>query len=180
MPKNDENKPSKEEGKASSAEEFIYEQIKHRYDFENTRTDALDSKASNLVGWVGLIISIMSAWTGITLERDESLSLSFHENVLLVAMFVFLVGSLFFSLVAFRLSNYSVVPEPRPFMNTYKTKTHSWTLRKFTATMVDAIENNLKKNNQKASFIVIAWALFLVGMSSTATFIIKLAFKLSG
>ena len=51
---------------ASESEKFIYEQ---RYEFEHTRTTNLDNKASNLVGWIGLISSVLSISSGILFSQ---------------------------------------------------------------------------------------------------------------
>jgi hypothetical protein len=45
---------------ATEADKFIYEQVKDRYEFEHNRTGNLDNKSSNLIGWIGLIISVLS------------------------------------------------------------------------------------------------------------------------
>ena len=164
---------------ATANEQFIYEQIKERNEFEHQRSLNLDNKAGNLIGWIGLIISILSASNGILFDQDdEVLKITTNEVYLLIIILVFLICSLFFSLVAFRIREYIVVPEPaRSLIEYYKDKSHRTTLKEFTATMSTAIENNKKQNDKKADLITIAWILFLTGMSVVSIFVTIQSFR---
>lgn len=164
----------------TSTEQFIYEQVQRRYDFEFERANDLDNKASNLVGWTGLIISIILAGGGLLFTRagEGKYQLSQTDIQLLTVALVLLVVSLGVGLIAFRVIHFDVVPVPRPFTRTYANRTHRETLRRLTATMIVAVENNEIRNNRKAQLVTFTWILFLVGIAFAVTFIMAQYSKL--
>ena len=40
-------------------DDFIFERVKERYEFENEGFLGVENKASNLIGWTGLFLSIL-------------------------------------------------------------------------------------------------------------------------
>lgn len=129
-------------------DKFIYEQVNLRYDFELTRSTNLDNKSSNLVGWIGLIISILALGSGILFEANTPLKISLHQLALLVSVFVLLLGSLFFSLVAYRVKSYELVPNPpTSFIKLYKEQSHKLTLVDVTNTKAHSTDKNIGQND---------------------------------
>jgi hypothetical protein len=154
---------------ANETDKFIYEQVKIRYEFEHTRTTNLDNKSSNLVGWIGLIISVLSLGSGILFNADTPFKISINQLALLISVFVFLLGSLFFSLVAYRVKGYGVVPNPpTDFIVLYVRGGHKEVLAAVTKAMANVTVTNAKQNDKKVTFIKLAWILFLVGMITTS------------
>jgi hypothetical protein len=83
-------------------QKFIYEQVKGRYEFEYQRCSDLDTKSSGLVGWIGLIISILLAG-GATLfsrENEEQFILTGFDLIVLIVLLSVLMISLTFALMA--------------------------------------------------------------------------------
>jgi hypothetical protein len=74
---------------ATTNDLFIYDQVKQRYDFEVTRSHNLDDKAGNLVGWIGLIISIVSLSSGVLFTKSgETLTIPSDAIWLLAILFL--------------------------------------------------------------------------------------------
>jgi len=160
-------------------EQFIFDQIKERYDFEHSRHHNLDTKAGTLVGWIGLVISVMLAGGGLLFSNpDDQLNISADELKILQATLTVMILSLIAGLVAFRVGSYSVVPEARPLIKFYANETKRVTLKRMGATMIDAIESNKRVNDRKANIIAISWGLFMLSMVLAAIFIIMQAVKL--
>jgi hypothetical protein len=163
-----------DKGEAPPNYKFIFEQVKERYDLEHARGENLDSKAGSLVGWIGLIISILFASGGVLFARTgESINITLNEIYLLMFTLALLLVSLLFSLVAYRIVKYYVVPEPSTkFIENYQNSPHKETVIDVTNAMAEAIELSKKKNNLRENLITVSWSLFLAGLFSATIFII--------
>ena len=53
----------------SPVEKFIFKQIKEQYEFENDESTYIDTAATNLIGWNGLIISVLLTGGGILISK---------------------------------------------------------------------------------------------------------------
>jgi hypothetical protein len=160
-------------------EDFIFERVKERYEFENERFLGVENKASNLIGWTGLFLSILMAGGSILfLRTDEQLKVSAADVYLLAGTLVLLLVSMGISLCAYRIGKYNVVPEPRPLINNYGNKSKKATLSAVVTEMAKAIEKNSLLINSKANWVSISWALFLAGMVVSTIFITQQASKL--
>jgi membrane protein implicated in regulation of membrane protease activity len=156
---------SKINEKANESELFIYNKIKERYDLEIKRISILDTKASNLVGWIGLIISILAA--GLEVFTKNGVFISLGAMALLVVVFIVLITSLFFSLIAARLRRYWVFPGPNKeneFVNDFQDLSHKIVVTRVTSETIIGIKVNVSESNRKVLYITIAWILFLIGM----------------
>lgn len=160
----------------SDNEVFIYQQVKQRYDDERSRSkDDVDGRAAQLIGWTGLVISILFAGGGIFFTREGSTiqltQLTPLELANILAIFTVLIVSLGLSLWAFKMWHYQVVPDARNLVNEYGNRSHRETLRRIVASMVTALEYNLDLNDRKSRLVGYSWALFFAGMILTAIFI---------
>lgn len=160
-------------------EEFIFERVKERYEFENERFLGVENKASNLIGWTGLFLSILMAGGSILfLKTGESLKVSVNDMYLLVGTLLLLLVSMGISLCAYRIGNYNVVPEPRALIMNYGNQTKKKTLSVVATEMAKAIEKNSLLINSKANWVSVSWALFLAGMVVSTIFITQQVNKL--
>ena len=57
-------------------EKFIFDRVRDRYEFEHDRFLSIQGRASTLVGWIGLFISILVAGGAILFGKKEKLSIS--------------------------------------------------------------------------------------------------------
>ena len=87
--------------------------LKGRYDFEHDRFLNIQTRASVLAGWIGLFISILVAGGAIIFgKREVTGNITVTDINLLIATLGFLLLSMVFSLIAFRIGAYKVSPEP--------------------------------------------------------------------
>lgn len=164
---------------ATDNDKFIFERVRDRYEFEHDRFLNIQSRASTLVGWIGLFISILVAGGSILFVKTDTLSLSLDDVNLILGSLVLLLLSMVFSLIAFRVGPYEVAPEPRPLIEFYgNQEDEQRTLRTTTMEMTNAIEINTKSTDMKANFVTISWALFFGGMAVSSIFISIQMYKL--
>jgi uncharacterized membrane protein YoaK (UPF0700 family) len=161
-------------------QKFIYEQVKARYEFEHQRSSDLDTKSSGLVGWIGLIISILLAGGATLFSRqgEEQFTLTGFDLIVLIVLLSILMVSLAFALMAYRISHYKLVPKPRHLADSYWNGSHDNTLWQITRALIRATEFNEKENNKKVFRVQTSWMLFLVGIVLAAIFIIMQSLKI--
>lgn len=160
---------------ASSSDDFIFGEVKVRYEFEHDRSSQLDSKASALVGWIGLIITVILAVGNVLFSSPDLLrqiNLSTYGIVLLGASVFSLIAALMVGLVAFRLIDYKVVPEPLHLIQRYGGQDRTKTLRIYTQMMAKVTVYNIEQNEKKVNYITATWALFIAGMLLSSVFIL--------
>jgi len=164
---------------ASENEEFIFERVKERYEFENARLLVTDNKASHLIGWSALFLSILLTGGSILfLKTGESLKISGNDIYLLIGTLLLLLLSMGFSLFAFKFISYKVVPEARQLIMKYGEKTKKETLTVVATEMAKAIEKNKVNCDKKDNLVSISWGLFLAGMVTSTIFITEQVTKL--
>lgn len=154
-------------------DDFIFERVKERYEFENERFLGMENKASSLIGWSGLFLSILIAGgSTLFLNTTDTLKISENESYLLAATLIMLVISMGMSLFAYRIGTYNVVPNPKVLIEDYGTEPKKDTLSTVATEMAKAIERNSSIIDSKANLISISWALLLAGMIASVIFII--------
>jgi len=163
---------------ATDNDKFIFERVRDRYEFEHDRFLNIQSRASTLVGWIGLFISILVAGGAILFGKKGDVTLSLDDVNLILAALALLLISMLFSLIAFRVGAYEVAPEPGPLIEFYGDGDEQKTLRTATREMTNAIEINTKSTDMKANFVTVSWALFLGGMILSSIFISIQMYKL--
>ena len=154
-------------------DEFIFERVKERYEFENERFLGMENKASSLIGWAGLFLSIMIAGgSTIFLKTGETIKVSENEMYLLAATLIMLVISMAMSLWAYRIGVYTVVPDPKALIENYGTQPKGDTLSTVATEMAKAIKSNSSIIDSKANLISASWILLLSGLIGSVIFII--------
>lgn len=167
-------------GSIQEDERFIFERIKDRYDTENKTSDSIDISASNLVGWNGLIISVLLAGGGFLLSSDPGLKLAFHEWLFLSWTLGSLGVSLILSFVAFRKGSYYVVPDARSLIEDYNGLAASDILKAVSGTMADAVDKNAGRNEARTNIVTASQVLFLAGMFGALIFLGYQSYKIIG
>ncbi len=153
--------------------------MRRRYDFENKDSDNSDISASNLVGWNGLIISVLLAGGGLLISKDNEVKLNMFEWSLLSGTLICLGTSLLLSLIVYRRASYYVVPEAERLMRLFQQQPDiHFILTNLIATMNYAIVENAKRNDRRTNFISTAQILFFVAMIMAITFLIEQGYKL--
>jgi F0F1-type ATP synthase assembly protein I len=137
---------------------------------ELDRADKLDSKANSLITLSGVLAGF---FLGIITNQITALSTlpKYEVGVLLLGV-AFLVASVFYSLRAFRVRKWAVVPDPKVLIDKYKDRRYLETLRTVTTEMSEVQVEMVKSNNQKAGYVSTAWNLLIGGLGITFIFVI--------
>ncbi|MFX0207421.1 MAG: hypothetical protein ACFFDT_15640 [Candidatus Hodarchaeota archaeon] len=146
--------PSKEENKN---DKLIYEIVVDRYNQEFKRTNDLDSKASNVTGFAGLLATLSA---GIT----EFFPQTNYEWLFLIPLTLF-IGSAIIGLWAYWITSFVAI-NPVALIERYKDSTETKTLRAFTATTSQHTMYNASLNQKKVwrmygAFILLVLAIGL-------------------
>ena len=156
-------------------EQFIFDQVRERYNYEYTRLNALDGKANNLLGLIGIILSIVLAGNGILFSditsKDTQAKITQDEIGILTAILVFLVIALGLGCGALWLKAYDRVPNAEYLVKTYATSSKRKVVKLSTASIVEAIKTNKFNNDIKGYFIIAMLVTFLIGMILAAIYI---------
>jgi hypothetical protein len=146
--------------------EIIHEEIVRRFQYENERTKHLDDKASNVMGFVGIITGLVSSLGALTLQALTNLI----ATVLLFLAIAALIFSFLFSLQGYRIKEFTVVPNPYFLIGEYEGKDKDQVIRDLDANYAVAIEDNMKLNDRKATWIKRAMYTLLVSVFLIALF----------
>lgn len=162
---------------STESERIIFEQIQERYEFENKTSVNIDNSATNLVGWNGLIISVLLTGGGILISRGTTIKLDMFEWSLLTATLLGLALSLSLAIFAFRVGSYALI-DPARVAQLYNKATASSILGRVGGSMLETIEYNSRRNERRGLIISISQAIFLGAMISAVIFLILQSYTL--
>ena len=165
----------------TDTEQFIFEQVQKSYDDEYDRMKALDNKTNNLLGLIGIILSVILAGNGILftdLAKDNTpKSITEVETQVLSAILVFLALALGLGCGALWLVNYETAPNSYSLMQYYSEGNKRTAVIRTTASLANATSVNERKNNFKAYLMMAMLIAFLIAMVLSAVFIYLIAVK---
>ena len=132
--------------------ELIYNEVKDRLNTQFQSLDGLNTKASVIIGFVGVIIGI-------------SLQLYSQSNSYLFGscMTLFMI-SIFFSFSAYKIKSYRRDPEPGPLRDEYLTTDDKTVKEQLIANFIESFEENKTKIAEKVKYINYSIILLLVGL----------------
>jgi Ca2+/Na+ antiporter len=136
-------------------DKLIYDIILNRYDLEWKRNNDLDSKASGVVGFAGLLATLSA---GIA----QFVSNPNYRPLLYVPSVLFML-SVFFGLLGYGLGKYRTI-EPNAFIEKYADKTETELLRTYVATASEMTMNNFRQNENKVKWIRLAFIALVVAI----------------
>lgn len=160
--------------KDADRDNLIFELIKRRYDSEIARTNNLDGKANNLIGFTTIVVGLLLGAGSFNISTLAS------ANNLLVFYFVG-IGALLLtvglSLTAHKVRSWIVVPNVQTLIGKYATKEYSEVLQRNAGEMAKAVVYSEINNNNKARLIGWSWYSLISGLS--VMFIFMLVYTLS-
>ena len=127
--------------------EFIYDTVNRRVYYEYDVIDKKDQKASTIIGFNAIILSIIFA----SFQKVTFCPSLFYTGVTLI------FGALVFALIGYRIAEYSIAPEPKEFYIKYKEEPYSETIENLTSTLAEVYERNKRRIQDKG--IYINWSL---------------------
>jgi hypothetical protein len=131
---------------------LIYEIIVNRYDQEWKRTNDLDSKASNVTGFAGLLATLTAGITGFMPQAN-------YEWLFLIPL-TLLIISASLGLWAYWITSFQVV-NPETLIKEYKDRTETEVLIAFTTTTSKHTLHNYSLNQRKVRRIYGAFILLV-------------------
>ena len=142
---------------ASKRDKLIYEAVIDRYKLEWKRTNDIDSKASNVTGFAGLLATLTA---GIT----RFLPNAHYEVLFLIPLTLFILSALF-GLLAYWITSFDAI-NPDALIEGYKDRTEIDVLIAITATTSKHTIHNYSLNQRKvwriyASFVLLVLAVLL-------------------
>ncbi len=136
-------------------DELIYKIIVDRYNLEWKRTNDLDSKASNVTGFAGLLATL-------TAGISELLPESPLKFLLFLPLLSFILSAVF-GLLAYWIFDWEAI-DPDALIRRYADKTKTETLRKFAATTSEMTMLNYLFNQRKVKWIYRAFFLLILAI----------------
>lgn len=178
---NDEDKKRVQElGRA----EMVYNIIKARYELAWKNKCILDEKASRIIGFVGILITLYVGVSNFTLRnisKTEAINLYINIKPYDILISIFLLGvisllcSLFIALRAYSLKNWQVNPEPNEFLNNYaanENRSEVEILGTLSRTTANDIKQNETTNDERARDITWAIRTLIFGVLLSVVFVV--------
>jgi len=137
-------------------DKLIYEIIVDRHNQELQRTSDLDSKANNVTGFSGILVTLIVAVAGY-LPKD-------HYPLLIVIPMILLIISAILGVFAYRVKAYWAI-EPEKFISEYKDQSETKVLREYSATISQNTMKNHAVHEEKADLIRWAFGLLVLAIS---------------
>lgn len=149
-------------------DELIFDLIKKRYENELDRIRNLDNKASNIVGFVSVGVSLLLGGGSIISGGGILKSSIFMSNHLLGGIYFtgvgFLLLSIGSSLTSMRIRKWSIVPNVQTLISDYIQRPYIEVLQRNAGEMAKVVMEIEVQNNKKAKLIEFSWSLLMIGL----------------
>lgn len=155
-------------------DQLIYELITNTFRLEWQRIIDLDGKASGIIGFVGIIISLQAGLGGFLLkEVPKTCNLYIPLCALFLSGIILLMCSILCGLKAYYLKAWKVVPDPEYLIEEYAKKDRSRIdiLRIVSAEISDAVAENKATNDEKARVIRYGFIFLVLGIGMVIIFV---------
>lgn len=168
-------------GENIESTKLIYNIVYERYQSEWQRTNQIENKATNIVGFVGIIFGLLSN-TGVYLlqQRASAGSLYIYSLWFFVFSLIFFIITMFLSLSALYVTKWRRIPETKYLIENYAEKgvEIEETLKDLYLEYSDGVGKNVKKNDVKAKCLRYSFISFGMGILLTAFFVLSLLMKI--
>jgi hypothetical protein len=168
-------------GDSLDTTKLIYDIIYERYQSEWQRTNQIESKATNIVGFVGIIFGLLSS-TGIYLLEKRAINGVLYLDSLWFYLFslIFFIITIFLSISALYLKKWARTPETKYLLENYVEKgvEIETTLENLYWEFSKGVFENSAKNDVKATYLRYSFISFGMGILLTAFFILSLLIKI--
>lgn len=144
--------PERKKGPNLKTLETIYKEVFKRFQFERDRTKHLDDKASNIIGFVGIITGLVSGLGGFLLKPPINATKTI-ATILFFVTLVCLILSFIFGLRAYHIKEFTVVPDPYFLIGRYEEEKRERIIQDLYDNYAVSIEQNMMLNDQKVGHI---------------------------
>lgn len=159
-----------------NGEEKLYEILLQSYTLVKERNDAYITRAQNLLGFSGVINSILVAIIiGLATQKDakEFLETSIYRNYLLTIItigFLLYIASSILALVAYRTTPYKHAPDvpSMEYIQNINANPKAFSIRPFSIQLQRAIDDFNRRNTDKYNWLSWATTILVAAIISTA------------
>lgn len=155
-------------------DQLIYEFITDRFRLEWQRTNDLDGKASSIIGFVGIIVSLQAGLGSFLLKEIPRTCECYTLLCLLFLLgIILLMCSILCGLRAYYVKTWKVVPDPGHLIEEYAKKDRSRIdiLRIVSEEISGAVSKNMATNDEKAKFIRYGFIFLVLGIGMVFIFV---------
>jgi len=161
----------------SNSEERLYQELMSQYSQTKDRNDAYITRSQNLLGFAGIVNTILVALTVAMVSNKEvtaflklSPNLPYFRFTILIGFLGYIL-SIILSLAAFRTTKYKPIPQinSKDFINDVFQKKVNLSLRHLSMQAYEGIRYYDEKNAEKYTFLFLATTFLIVAIISTAT-----------
>jgi len=132
--------------------ELIYNEVKDALNTQFQSVEGLNTKASIIIGFVGVIIGI-----SLNLYSDE------NHHLFIESMLLFL-GAAFLSFFAYKVEGYRRDPEPRKLTEKYLREDDKKVKKQLIDNFIQSFEDNKTKIEEKVKYINYSLILLFIGL----------------
>ena len=144
-------------------DKLIYDVVLNRYDLEWKRTNDIDSKASGIVGFAGVLATLSAGISQFVLNH------SFRSWLFMPSLLFIL--SVLFGLGGYGLGTFRTI-EPDAFIRTFGDSDETEVRRTYVATISEMTMFNFQQNNAKVNWV--RMSLTTLGIAISLFFIIAI------
>ena len=159
-------------------DDMILDLIRGRYDSEQEKLTNLDGKASNLIGFVSVVVGLIVGGGAFKLSIIAG---TFYLWLPYFGGVVLLLASIFFGLKAFAIRNWLVAPDVNALFpilaDTNNSYSYDTVLKATAGAMVTALSDTESKNKNKSDHIDHSWWLLIFGLIAVGIFLGIFAFS---
>jgi len=175
--KSSELDPHEFDKSVTERDRLLFDLLSNRNTAEFERSNILDSKASSMIGFAGIIIGLLATLISFIFDQLSLNSKLFayysSYRVILLAGIIVLALSIISSLFAYFVKPYEIVPENNHLIEEYAKKDRDiCTILRITAQGIsDAINKNKVIDDEKAKWVKYSLILFGIGMGLVVLFV---------
>jgi hypothetical protein len=136
-------------------DKLIYGIIVDRFKLEWKRTNDIDSKASSVTGFAGLLATLTAGISGLLPQVK-------YNFLFLIPLAIFVLSA-FFGLLALWLRDFGGI-QPAAFIDEYANKTETEVLRRYVGTTSMLTMYNFEYNKDKTKWLNVAFSLLVLGI----------------
>jgi hypothetical protein len=159
-----------------TASDTIYNEVSKRFERELERANHLDDKASNIIGFIGVLTGIVSGFGAFTLKfptNETELVVTSLFGLSLLALF----SAFIFGLKAYSPQKFTLVPDQYYLIGEYEKAEKKRVIGDLCDNYAIAIEDNMIINDSKVNNIKWAMRCLFTAILIFAFFAIGLAFS---
>lgn len=154
--------------------QLIYDLINNRYCLEWKRISDLDGKASNVIGFIGIILSLYAGLGSFLLDKIRTNEFYIYFFVIFLVGIILLMCSILYGLKTYNIKEWTVVPNPDYLIEHYAKKediNRLVILENVTVEFSKAVIHNKEINDRKAKFITHGFIFLGLGITMVILFV---------